>query len=132
MKRIILALKTVNYRLWLAILLMMLFPTIYQTVRIFFLGNMPDTWGFNIASQLSWVNLFYEVIQEAIILPLFFLLGKSILCKEELENKTRTGLIVTGIIYFVLSLIIIIFAKQLVIFMAQDDVLVDATVNYIR
>lgn len=132
MKRVIRALKTVNYRLWAAILLMMLLPTIYQTVRIFFLGNMPGDWGFNIASQLSWVNLFYEVIQEALILPLFFLLGKSLKDKAELENKVRSGLIVTGAVYLLVSGLLAIFARPLVVFMAQEDVLVDATVNYIR
>lgn len=132
MKRIIRALKTVNYRLWIAILAMMLLPTIYQTVRIFFLGDMPNDWGFNIASQLSWVNLFYEIIQEALILPLFFILGKSINNHSELENKMRSGLIVTGIIYLIVSGILAIFSRPLVVFMAQEDVLVDATVNYIR
>lgn len=132
MKRVVRALKSVNYRLWLAILAMMLLPTIYQTVRIFFLGDMPGDWGFNIASQLSWVNLFYEVIQEALILPLFFLLGKSLINKDEFENKTRSGLLVVGIIYLVVSGVLAVFARPLVIFMAQDGVLVDATVTYIR
>jgi Na+-driven multidrug efflux pump len=132
MKSIIRALKTVNYRLWLAILLMMLLPTLYQTVRIYFLGDMPGDWGYNIASQLSWVNLFYEVIQEALILPLFFLLGKSLLDRKELENKIKTGLIITGGIYLFVSLLIVVFARQLVLFMAQDTSLIDQTVNYIR
>jgi len=132
MQRVIKALKTVNYRLWAAILLMMFIPIVYQTVRIFFLGNMPGDWGFNIASQLSWVNLFYEVIQEALILPLFFLLGKSLNNKAELENKVRSGLIVAAVAYLLTSSILVIFANPLVVFMAQDDVLVDSTVTYIR
>jgi Na+-driven multidrug efflux pump len=110
----------------------MLLPTVYNTVRIFFLGAMPDDWGVNIASQLSWASLFYEVIQEALILPLFFLLGKSLLDKDEFENKVRSGLLITGMIYAVVSLILIIFAKEFVYLMAQDIQLIDATVNYIR
>lgn len=132
MSSIIRALKTVNYRLWLAILMMMLLPTLYQTVRIYFLGDMPGDWGYNIASQLSWVNLFYEVIQEALILPLFFLLGKSLMDRKELENKVKTGLITTGGIYLFISLLIVVFARQLVVFMAQDITLIDQTVSYIR
>lgn len=132
MRRVIKALKTINYRLLAAILLMMFIPIVYQTVRIFFLGDMPGDWGFNIASQLSWVNLFYEVIQEALILPLFFLLGKSLGNKKELENKVRSGLIVAAAVYLLMSSLIVIFANPLVVFMAQDDVLVDATVTYIR
>jgi Na+-driven multidrug efflux pump len=136
MERILRALKTVNYRLLLAILTIMLLPTLYQTVRIFFLGDMPGDWGFNIASQLAWVDLFYEVVQEALILPLFFLLGKSLTKEskpdENFENKVRTGLIATAAIYLCLSIVVIIFARQMVVFMAQEAVLVDATVGYIR
>ena len=97
--RIIRALKTVNYRLLAAVFATMLLPTIYQTVRIYFLGDLPSDGGINIASQLSWVNLFYEVVQEALILPLFFLLGKSLANKTEFANKVRTGLVVTAGIY---------------------------------
>ncbi|MDR2105404.1 MAG: hypothetical protein LBP51_06595 [Deferribacteraceae bacterium] len=132
MKAITMALKSIDYRLFSAILLLMLFPTIYQTVRIFFLGEMPNDWGFNIASQLSWVSLFYEIIQEALILPLFFVLGKSLSNKNEFTNKIKGGLLLTGIIYFVLSCILFFFAKPLVIFMAQDKELIDATVDYVR
>lgn len=132
MRKVFYALKSFNYRLWIAILATMLLPAIYQTARIFFLGAMPDDWGFNIASQLSWVNLFYEVVQEALILPLFFLLGKSLNDKKELSNKVRTGLITTVGIYSVVSAIIMIFARPLVVFMAQDGALVDSTVTYIR
>ncbi|OQA77445.1 MAG: hypothetical protein BWY30_01103 [Tenericutes bacterium ADurb.Bin239] len=132
MKRIIRSLKTVNYRLWLALLILLMLPTIYQTVRIFFLGNMPSDWGINIASQLQWLGLFYEVIQEAMILPLFFLMGKSLGSRDELSNKVKTGLLVSGLIYGILSLLIIIFAAPLVKFMAQDVTLLEATVTYIR
>ncbi len=97
--KIIRALKTVNYRLWFAIFITMLLPTVYQTVRIFFLGDMPSDSGINIASQLQWVNLCYEVIQEALFLPLYFLLGKSLGHRDEFENKVRTGLAVTAIIF---------------------------------
>lgn len=130
--RVVRALKTVNYRLWFAILATMLLPTVYQTVRIYFLGDIPSDWGVNIASQLSWVNLLYEVVQEAMILPLFFLLGKSLQNREEFANKVRTGLSVTAIVYLIVSVIIVACARPLVIFMAQNGELIDATVTYIR
>lgn len=132
MRRIVKALKTVNYRLWFAILATMLLPTVYQTVRIFFLGDMPSDSGINIASQLQWVNLFYEVVQEALILPLFFLLGKSLGDGKEFSNKVRTGLTATAVVYAAVSVIIISCARPLVLFMAQDGTLIDATVTYIR
>lgn len=132
MKHIVKALKTVNYRLWIAIFATMLFPAVYQTVRIFFLGDMPSDSGINIASQLQWVNLLYEVVQEALILPLFYLLGESLDNEKEFANKVRTGLTTTTVIYAVVSIVIISCAQPLVIFMAQNDTLIDATVTYIR
>lgn len=65
--------KSINFKLFGILFVMGLLPTVYTTVRIFFLGDMPDDWGFNIASQLAWVSLVYEILQEGIMLPLFYL-----------------------------------------------------------
>ena len=132
MKSIIKSIKTFNWRLWLVLATTLLIPALYQTLRIFFLGDMPGDWGVNIASQLAWVNLLYEIIEEAFILPLFFLLGKSLGSKEELENKTRTGLLISGGAYLILSILIISFARPLCTWMASDPSTMDATVTYIR
>ena len=82
--------------------------------------------------MVSWVNLFYEVVQEALILPLFYLLGKSLADKEEFVNKVRTGLLVTALVYMLLSVVIIAAAEPLVTWMAQDKELIQDTVDYIR
>src|SRR5690554_1543765 len=59
-------------------------------------------------------------------------MGKSILDKEELSNKVRSGILVTAGIDAVMSVLIIVFAKPLVEFMAQDQAIIEATVTYIR
>jgi len=132
MNKIVAALKTVNYRLYFALVFTGLLPTLYTTVRIFYLGDLPGDWGFNIASQMAWVGLIYEVVQEGLILPLFYLLGKSLFNTEEFENKVRTGLFVTFGVYSIISLILIIFTRPLVVLMAQNTDLIDATVSYVR
>jgi Na+-driven multidrug efflux pump len=81
---------------------------------------------------MAWVNLFYEVIQEGLLLPLFFLLGSSLLNKDALANKIRTGLLVTFVVYLLLSILLIIFAEPLVRLMAQSPDLVEETVVYVR
>lgn len=121
-----------NYSLYAVLLLTLLIPLIYTTTRIHFLGNIPSTWGFNIASQLAWVNVLFEVIQEGLILPLFFIIGDSINNKMELENKIRTGLIFSFIIYLVLSTIIYIYAKPLLTFFSQDKAILQKSVKYIQ
>lgn len=132
MKSVLKAIKTFNWRLWLVLAVTLLIPALYQTLRIHFLGDMPGDWGVNIASQLSWVNLIYEIVEEAFILPLFFILGKSLGSKEELENKTRVGLIISGGSYLVLSALVIGLARPLCQWMASDPSTLDATVTYIR
>ena len=81
---------------------------------------------------MTWVNLIYEIVEEAMILPLFYLLGKSMKSKDELGNKTRTGLLVSVGAYLVLSVIIVVLAKPLCVWMASDSMTIDATVTYIR
>lgn len=127
-----LSMKSIDYKLFSTLLVMGLLPTIYTTVRIFFLGDMPSDWGFNIASQLSWVNLVYEILQEAIMLPLFYLIGKSIQNKEELSNKIKSGLIVILLIYSLISLVFLFFAEPIITFMSQKSELIKKTALYIR
>ena len=131
-RKIKISLKSIDYRLFAVLLVMGFIPTIYKTVRIFFLGNLPIDWGFNIASQLAWVNIIYEVLQEAIMLPLFYLMGKSLSNKLELANKIKTGLIVTLGIYSFISVILVLCAEPLIVFMSQKKELISATVTYIR
>ena len=63
--KIKLSFSRVNYKLFFALLVLGLVPTIYTTVRVFFLGQLPGEWSFSIAGQLSWVNLLYEILNEA-------------------------------------------------------------------
>ena len=127
-----LSLKNINYKLFIALLVMGLCPTIYTTLRVFWLGELPGEWSFSIAGQLSWVNLLYEVINEVIILPLFYFIGKVIIDKKELTNRIKTGLLLSLIIYLCLSIIIMIFAEDLLLLMAASPDIIDASVIYIR
>ena len=130
--KLIKSLKKIDYKLFFALIVLGLVPTIYTTVRVFFLGSFPSEYSFSIAGQLSWINLFYEIIQEGIILPLYFFMGKVISDKEKLTNRVKTGLIVSFAIYFVLSLIIFVFAKPLLSLMATSTDIIEQSATYIR
>ena len=130
--KIKLSLSNINYKLYFALLVLGLCPTVYTTARVFFLGQLPGEWSFSIAGQLSWVNLLYEIINEAIILPLFFFIGKVITDKKEFTNRIKTGLIITLSIYLVLSAVIVCFAKPLLSLMATETTIIDASAIYIR
>ena len=126
------SLKNINYKLFIALLIMGLCPTIYTTIRVFWLGQLPGEWSFSIAGQLSWVNLIYEIINEAIILPLFYFVGKVLLDKKELTNRLKTGLIITLGVYLVLTLVTITCANPLLKLMATSPDIIDASATYIR
>ena len=126
------SLRNVNYKLYFALLILGFAPTIYNTVRVFFLGQLPGEWSYSIAGQLSWVNLLYEILNEAIILPLFYFVGKVKYNKKEFANCVRTGMLISFVVYAVLSAVVFVFAKQLLILMAADSTIIADSVSYIR
>ena len=130
--KIKLSLGRINYKLFVALLVLGFVPTIYTTMRVFFLGQLPGEYSFSIAGQLSWVNLLYEILNEAIILPLFYFVGKVKNDKTELANRVRTGMLISFCMYTVLSALVFIFAEPLLKLMATDESIIKASVSYIR
>lgn len=126
------SLKNINWKLFISLMVMGLCPTIYTTLRVFFLGQLPGDWPFSIAGQLSWVNLLYEILNEGIILPLYFFMGKVVENKSEYTNRIKTGLIVSFCIYTVCSIIIICFANPLLAVMATSKEIINQSAIYIR
>ena len=127
-----LSLTHINFKLYIALLVLGFVPTIYTTVRVFFLGQLPGEWAFSIAGQLSWVNLLYEILNESIILPLFYFIGKVKENKMEFSNRVRTGMVISFGVYTILAIIVITFSKQLLYLMATDLTILDASSTYIR
>lgn len=132
LNKIITSFKNINHKLFIPLLVMGIVPTIYTTLRVFWLGNLPWDWSYSIAGQLSWINLIYEVINKAIILPLFYFVGKVLSDKKELTNRMKTGLLVTLGIYIVLSIFIMTYTNPLLKAMATGPSIIDASATYIR
>lgn len=132
LNKIITSFKGINHKLFLALLVMGFVPTIYTTIRVFWMGNIPGDWSYSIAGQLSWINLIYEVINEAIILPLFYFIGKVLSDKKELTNRMKTGLLITLVIYLILSIIMLTCATPLLKLMATDPSILESSATYIR
>ena len=127
-----LSLRNVNYKLYFALLILGFAPTVYNTVRVFFLGQLPGEWSYSIAGQLSWVNLLYEILNEAIILPLFYFVGTVKNNKKEFTNRVRTGMLISFLVYAALSAVVFVLAEQLLMLMATDTAILAESVAYIR
>ena len=126
------ALGRINFRLYFALLVLGLAPTVYNTARVFFLGQLPGEWAFSIAGQLSWVNLLYEILNEAIILPLFYFVGQVREDRAEFSNRVRTGMLLSLGAYGVLGAVVMAFAEPLLMLMAADPGILEASAAYIR
>ena len=126
------SLKHINIKLFAALIVLELCPTIYTTVRTFFLGQLADAWAFSIAGQLSWVNLIYEIFHEAIILPLFFFIGKVVDDKAEFTNRLKSGLSASFGLYTILAALIVVFAEPLLKLMAASVEIIEPSAEYIR
>ena len=132
MNKITKSLSNLNWKLFFSLLILGLCPTIYTTVRVFLLGQLPGTWSFSIAGQLSWINLIYEILSEAIILPLYFFMGKVVKDKAEYTNRIKTGMIISFCVYATCSLLICCFTYPLLSLMATSKDIIGASSVYIR
>ena len=131
-RKIIRFLSLIDYKLITSLMFIQLIPTLYTTLRVFFLGQLPGEYSFSIAGQLTWVNLLYEIINESIILPLYFFVGKVSNNKKELGNCFKSGLLVTFLIYILLALLVIVFIEPMLMIMSVNkDILVESA-TYIR
>ncbi|WP_155947915.1 hypothetical protein [Mycoplasmoides pirum] len=101
------------------LLFFQLLPVIYKTTRIYFLGNLPDENAFNIASQILWLNVFYEIINESIVIPLFFVFSKL----KENKNWKHVYSLITIFVFFVY----LIFTIS--IFFNIDNILLSLIIN---
>lgn len=125
-------LHTKERKLFQLIFFTLLLPTLYKTLRINFLNNIPNDYGFNIASQLQWINLLFEVIQEALILPLFCFIGKTLNNDKISKEKIITSLFFTILITSSFSLIVSLNIGSLTKFMMQKPELIESTTSYIK
>ena len=89
-------------------------------------------WSYSIAGQLSWVNLLYEAINEAIVLPLYFFMGQAVSDRKEYTNRIRSGLLVSLGIYTLCSVLVMIFVHPLLRFMAVSQDILPESAIYIR
>ncbi|ETX11510.1 multidrug transporter [Marinomonas ushuaiensis DSM 15871] len=93
---------------------------------------MPDSWALSIAAQVAWLNIGYEVISEALILPLAFILGQAILNPLEFQKRAISSLGVIVLVYGIVTIFVMLFTPQLVAGMQQSNSLIQDTIDYIR
>ena len=130
--RLRVSLLRIQYSLYLSLLAKALLPTIYSSVRVSLLGDLPSDAGVNIASQVVWLGLIFEVLQEMLILPLYFTFGNTVSDVEVTGNKIKTGGVIILGTFSTAAVVIYSILPYLVKLMGQTEDLVEETVCYCR
>lgn len=124
---------SINYKLLLTIWATLFIPVLYRTLRFFWLGTMPDTWSFSIAANMQWINVLFEVLEEAFILPLFFVIGAIIKNNDEtIGNRKIIGKIYMIVaIYLTCIILFISLAPQMLDWMSNSEP-TSSTIGFVR
>lgn len=109
-----------NFKLWLGLLAALLIPSVYTTLRVFFLNTAPDASNLSIAAQSAWLGLIYEVIAEAVLVPLYFIFGQVVTQKTLLRQRVSTALLCSFLLYTVATLGLWLFTDHLIQTMQQQ------------
>lgn len=80
--------------------------------------SVTGGWAYSIAGQLSWINLIYEVMNEAVILTLYFFMASVLADKKAFANRVRSGLVVSFGVYAACSIPVAVFINPILLFMA--------------
>lgn len=125
--------KTINIKLWFAFFLVVLIPALQNLVRLHFIGDMPNEWGFNIASQIQWLGILYEILKEGFLIPLFYMLFLAYNeNNKDIENKAISGLSIVFIVHLLLSFFIFFFTEEFLNLVNIEPQILDETISYIR
>ncbi|MGL5591010.1 MAG: MATE family Na+-driven efflux transporter [Metamycoplasmataceae bacterium] len=122
--------KNFNWKLFVSLIFISLIPTIYTTVRIYILGELDDPYTYSIAAQVQWLNIFFEIIHEAIILPLFFLISKRKDNVKMLANRIKTGFYLNVVVYFIFTMIFLASLQSILNYLIEDVTLREKSAEY--
>lgn len=122
MKKYFKELKLFDWKIFIALCVVALFPAVYQLVRTFLISTTIQTSAFDVIGQMEWFDLINETLQAFLIVPLYSVFNK--LLKKQLsfsQNVFRLGILVF-LCYFIFSLVVFIYGKYLVSLMNPNDI----------
>ena len=112
--------KKFNYSLFVSLMLLNFVPTVYETIKVFFVNNTVAS--LDVVSQIEWFDLIDEVLTSSLTIPLYYLLNKYIDNKDDFKEKVFHSGLITFIVYGVFSVLIYFQAKNLSVFMGASNI----------
>ena len=109
-------LKTSTY---FSLVVLGLVTFIYSIIRTRLISNIPNTNALSIAGHIEWFDLFNEVLQTALIFPLYYIFNKR---KNEFKAVIGKTFIISNFIYILFSIFILIYCKLIVSNMTDSNI----------
>lgn len=125
-------LKFFDWKLFIALSVLSLFPAVYQMLRTFLISTTISTDAFDVIGQMEWFDLINETLQAFLIVPLYAIFNQ--LFKERRsfqDNVFRLGTIVF-FLYLMFSIGIFIYGKYLVLGMNPETIDVKTVNRYLQ
>ena len=126
--------QILDWRLLTIILLMMVLPSVYNSYSVYLIGQWPPSdEGLPIAAQWQFVQLLIEVIQESLVIPLFYYVG-IYRFKEKSDQFVRihSALTLAVLVLIVLLLMLLLFMPKFVDSIQTSNQLRTQTIQYLR
>ena len=129
----ILCFKNFNYKLYLSLIFLSLFPALYQTIRTMIISISTDSSVFNVIGQLEWFDLINETLLAFLHIPLYAIFNRVIKNDDANFPKVTFKVMTVGfILYFLFSIVVYIISRSLIGFMNVNESDIDLVTRYLN
>ena len=124
--------KNFNYKLLFSLMIVLFIPSIYETFRVYFISDLPNTSSLSIAGQMEWFDLIDETIQSFLIIPLYFIFNQVVDDTKQFKERIQEAGILVGTLYLLFSIGVYIYSTYLVNYMTNPTLDSEAILHYVR
>lgn len=132
MVTIINSIKKFNFRLFFALCSFALFPAVYESMRMYFISDIPLEGIYNIVGQLEWFDLIDETFKAFLVIPLYSVFNRYFADKENFSQRVIGIGVVVIILYSLFSVGVYIYTSNLVDYMGLGDIDIVTTSTWLR
>ena len=125
--------KAWDWVLFASIALYIIVPSIYNSYSVFLIGNTPPNENnLEIVAQWQFVQVLFEIVQEALVFPIFYFVGSQISSnKEIILERIKTSLALLLLILLPIFLIVFLGIDYFIDSIGTDEGIVSETNTYL-
>ena len=124
---------TWDWALFASIAFYIIVPSIYNSYSVFLIGNTPPNENnLEIVAQWQFVQVLFEIVQEALVFPIFYFVGSQISShKEIILERIKTSLVLLLLILLPIMLSIFLGIDYFIDSIGTNESMVSETNTYL-